>query len=122
MEEKPEDNAKTHIAYCAWTNTDLSEGRGKKVPFAISQLRTTAQRLGRGKGVGGRDCVVEEVEIYDIDGKLFGPIYIHFPTVEDSKLEEKLENHDSSMLELTKLGLDETQIKRIVSKINTQLI
>ena len=55
-----ESKIKRKSVWVAWTNSDLTEGKGFSKPYAVCELRATAVRLGRGKGVQGADCLVTQ--------------------------------------------------------------
>lgn len=59
--------------WVAYTNTDLTEGRGWQVPLAVCELRSTALRLGKGKYVQGCDCPVKPTEMIMVSGKWYVP-------------------------------------------------
>lgn len=44
--------------WVAWTNTDLTEGRGHQIPRVVCASETTAIRLGKKGYVMGTDCPV----------------------------------------------------------------
>lgn len=46
--------------WVAWTNTDLTEGRGWRVPLAVCDIEATAIRLGARASVQGSNCEVTE--------------------------------------------------------------
>ncbi|MCA9496748.1 MAG: hypothetical protein KC589_07400 [Nanoarchaeota archaeon] len=76
--------------YIVRNNMDRTEGRGGEYTFAICELQTTAERIGKGQYVQGMDCPIFEIESTIIDGKEYFkkcdvPIFI--PTVEDKEKE-----------------------------------
>ena len=56
-EMKIEDSKKVWVA---WSNTDLTEGRGKPIPKAVCEEESTAVRLGKKGDVQGSDCYISE--------------------------------------------------------------
>lgn len=58
----------TRTVWVAYTNSDLTEGRGYQVPHAVCAMEATARRLGKGKSVMGSDCQVEAVTAVRIGG------------------------------------------------------
>ena len=74
------------IMWVAYTNTDLTEGRGRQVPIAVCTTQATAIRLGRYKYIQGSDCPIDTVEFLKIDGKWYAStaaINVVEPTGED---------------------------------------
>lgn len=81
---------KERTVYTVWTNTDLTEGRGREYPLAICEAKSTAIRLGARKYVQGTDCSVTETTLFLIDNKWYGPVTVTPPTKEDLVEEAKL--------------------------------
>lgn len=108
---------KTQVAYVAWTNTDLTEGRGWQIPLAVCEFEATARRLGVKKNVQGCDCPVEQSEIYLINNRWYGPINLISPSKEDTAIETKIRAAEAALaakmvvIEKAKaLGLSEEDI------------
>lgn len=55
-------------------NTDLTEGRGGHIPYAVCSSETTALRLGKGNDVQGCDCRIERRTAIRIDNYWYGPV------------------------------------------------
>ena len=55
--------------YVAYTNTDLSEGRGRDVPIAVCELEVTAKRLAACRYAQGTDGPVRPVTMLRYQGK-----------------------------------------------------
>ena len=66
----------TRKVWVAFTNTDLTEGRGYQNPLAVCEIEATAVRLAKGKYVQGSDCPVRGVDLIMVDGKWFAPIEV----------------------------------------------
>ena len=78
----------TRDVWVVWTNSDLTEGRGHRIPLCVCENKVTAERLGKGKSVQGTDCnITEEVALYVETGYCNGSwlscVYIEKPTSED---------------------------------------
>jgi len=98
-------------AYVAWTNTDLTEGRGKIIPLAICKLKATAIKLGKGNGVQGTDCRVSPVKlIRSMDG-WYGPINLIYPTPEDTARDEQLKLSAEAIKKAKELGFTKEEIE-----------
>lgn len=76
--------------WAVYTNTDLTEGRGRQFVAHFCKLRSTAIRLARKGYVQGTDCPVEPVEVLVLDGKRVLPmsvINVEPPSQEDEQKE-----------------------------------
>lgn len=78
-------------AFAAYSNTDLTDGRGEEYPYVICKTKITAERLGEGAYVAGTDCPVREVTVFEYMGMTYGPIFINQPTQTDIHLQEQRE-------------------------------
>ena len=100
-------------AYVAWTNTDLTEGRGVIIPLSICKLKATAIRLGKGKNVQGCDCEITESELFYHDGKLYGPIHLIHPSAEDIAKDVIVTARDKALAKAKELGLTDEELNAI---------
>lgn len=101
---------KAEYAYVAWTNTDLTEGRGSSFPLAVCQKEATALRLGKGQYVQGCDCDVTKVELVEHDGRWYGPIRLVYPTVEDNAAQARLDKKHAATEKAKAAGLTDAEI------------
>lgn len=101
-------------AYVTLQNTDLTEGRGRQRPLAISRNKETALRIGRGKDVQGSDCSVEAIKIYRMSGfgwrQYYGPITLTEPNKQDIKNEEIRLARKAVLRKAKELGLTDEEI------------
>lgn len=102
-------------AFVAWTNTDLTEGRGHVIPLVICYKETTARRLGRKGDVQGCDCPVTKVEIFSYKGLDYGPVHIKLSTREDDIEQDKLDKKAAAKEKAKKLGLTDNEIEALAS-------
>jgi len=65
--------AKTFV-WVAFTNTDLTEGRGTDIPHAVCKLEATAIRKARNIYVQGSNGPVKKFEVIDVDGMQHVPL------------------------------------------------
>jgi hypothetical protein len=79
------------LLYVVYTNTDLTEGRGREVPVDWSHSKATAKRLAKGSGVQGSDAEVRKVPAFYVDKVLYGPVDVEIPTAEDVQIDRKEE-------------------------------
>lgn len=80
--------------WVAFTNSDLTEGRGHEYAYAICHSEATAKRLGKGRYVQGLDCPVRQVELIAHQGGHFFPInylFFHHASAEDRLEQEKID-------------------------------
>lgn len=101
----------TKQVFIAWTNTDLTEGRGWAKPLAVCAKQATAIRLGKKGSVQGCDCNVTEVTAVKIGGAWYAPVYIHESTREDDKTEEALTAKAAALAKARSLGLSEDDLR-----------
>lgn len=113
---------KLRTAYAVYINTDTTEGRGEEYPFAICEMKITAERIGDGKYIQGKDCPVEEVNVFNYMGMDYGPVFIHQPTQTDihlQKQKEKCEEAERKKLAAIEkargLGLSEEEISALMN-------
>lgn len=104
----------TMTAYVAWTNTDLTEGKGRGVPLAICKTEATARRLGRKQNVQGCDCEVTPILLYRLPTgnswppiHWYGPIYLRYPSKEDEAEQARLDKRAAAIERAKAAGLSE---------------
>lgn len=108
--------------YVVWRNTDLTEGRGSRYPFAVCRLEATAERLAHKNDVQGTNCKITEEPVYGVAGGLrgtiLGPITINHGTKEDALKEEEKqkqrkqkEKRDAVIAKAERLGLTQDDIE-----------
>lgn len=110
---------KKSTVYVAYVNTDLTEGKGYNIPFAVCRLKTTAIRLGKGKNVQGSDAIVKPVELIEITennvADWYGPkkdcFHIHLPTHEDKIQDIQNQIQEKVVQKARKSGLTEEDIE-----------
>jgi len=77
--------------FAVWTNSDLTEGRGREYVELFTKLESTARRLAQGNYVMGTNSRVTEETMHLIDGRWYAPSpNIVEPTAEDVREEEKI--------------------------------
>ena len=108
--------AKTREVYVAWTNTDLTEGRGAKCPLVVCESKETAEHLGKGCCVQGTDCRVTKEEAIVVGFHTYVPGLI-VPDPEEIKVAREKKNIRDKVFEKARaLGLTEQDLQVIVSK------
>jgi hypothetical protein len=111
--------AEKRTVWIAYTNSDLTEGRGHDVPIAICAAEATAQRLARKAYVQGSDGPVRPMELVNIDGKWYAPsaaINVIEPSREDVAVQSALDAKKVAMEKAKAAGLTDADIAAICSK------
>ena len=108
----------TDKLYVAYTNTDLTEGRGFSRPIAHSFCEATVKRLAVGKGVMGCDANVYAVDIEEhINGRQYIPlsaVFIHSPTKADIEQQHKADAKAAVIAKARAAGLSEEELAVLV--------
>lgn len=114
----------TKKMYAPMTNSDRNEGRGYQYAVAVCKSPITAKRVGRGLGVQGCDCEVEEVLMIKVDCDPRPRWFIGSEAVDilemtqEDKEVEKLEKmqaaHYAALEKARKLGLSEDDLVAIM--------
>ncbi len=108
----------TKTVYVTITNTDLTEGRGYRLPLHVCVSPTTAHRLGLKKCVMGSDCPVESVEMIKLDDNKWyidaSAIYLNYPTKDDSKADEMNAKTMTAYQKAKRLGMTDDEIKSLM--------
>lgn len=102
--------------YVAWSNTDLTEGRGYAVVAAVAESYEAAVRLGRKGSVMGSDCEVTKEKGFKIGGQWLIPGLIHKETKEDTALRVKREARESAMAKAKAAGMSDADIAALTGK------
>jgi hypothetical protein len=101
------------LGYVAWTNSDLTEGRGTEYPLAVCKVQATALRLGTKAYVQGSDCQVTPTMIFQLEGRWYGPIHLELPTVQDEAFQKVLDAKANAIAKAKAAGLTEKEIEAI---------
>lgn len=97
--------------YVAWTNTDLTEGRGWEYPLYVCETETTAKRLGYKGSVQGCNCRVTKEEAIKYNGMWLVPGRVIIPTKEDLEVQKKEDTFNEVLSKAKASGLSEADIK-----------
>lgn len=97
-------------AFVAWTNTDLTEGRGWQIPLAVCETEATAIRLGKKGSIMGSDCAVTKVEVFRISGVWYGPIQLVRPSDEDKNEQSRIDARRAAIEKAKAAGLSDEDI------------
>ena len=109
--------ADTMDVYVAYTNTDLTEGRGEEIPMAVCMSRSTAARLGKRQGVMGTNCSVHKQLAVRLahSSTWLVPWVIHKPNPDDIAQDQKFIKLEAVIEKAKAAGLTEEEIKLLVS-------
>lgn len=100
--------------WAVYTNSDLTEGRGREYVKHFCKTKATAMRLAKGGYVQGTDCRISQIEVLELDGKHVLPtsfINIVQPTAEDKATEVRLAAKQEAMDKAKAAGLTDEEIK-----------
>jgi hypothetical protein len=100
----------TKSVWVAWTNTDRTEGRGRRIPLHVCESRETAVRVGRKGCVQGTDCQVTEELAVKVNGKWLYPGVLVPETTVDAQLRAKREAKDAALAKAREAGLSAEDI------------
>lgn len=100
----------TKIVFVVWTNTDLTEGKGRQYPLYVCDSQTTALRLAKKQGVQGTDADVYDEEAYRINNKWYAPARIQAANLSDKKIDKDRQIREDTINKAKKLGLSNEDI------------
>lgn len=103
-----------------YTNSDLTEGRGRQFVKHFCKLEATANRLAKGGYVQGSDCPVRPIEVLVLDGKHVLPtslLCIQQPTKEDEATEAKITARRQALERAKAAGLSEEDIRLLAGSL-----
>ena len=109
----------TKTVWVAYTNTDLTEGRGYDIPIAVCEVEITAHRMARKKYIQGSDGPVRPMELLKIDGKWYAPsaaINVVKPTREDVTEQEAIEAKRKALAKAKAAGLSNDDLLALGAK------
>ena len=104
--------------WVVYTNSDLTEGRGREFPLAVCELKSTAIRLGKNEYVQGSDCPVRQTKLFEHEGKLYVPFSIInvIPPSKADVIKQETEDKKQDILSRVKqAGFSEEDIKILKS-------
>ncbi|WP_320533623.1 hypothetical protein [Robbsia andropogonis] len=105
--------SKLKTIWIAWTNSDLTEGRGHQLPLAICEKEVSARRLGRKGSVMGSDCHVTKDIALNISGQWYVPGKIIPPSKDDIAAQERIDRRYLAIEKALAAGLTEDDIAEI---------
>lgn len=103
--------------FVAFTNSDLTEGRGFDIPVAVCKLETTAIRLAKKRYVQGSDGPVRQVEMRKIDGQWWiqsSAVHVVQPSKEDTELQSKMDAIKLALDKAKAAGLSDEDIQALL--------
>lgn len=105
--------------WAVYTNSDLTEGRGREYVAHFCKTEATALRLAKRGYVQGCDCPVRPVEVLELDGKHVLPtslLNIVHPTEADRAVEVRLAAKKQAFEKARSAGLTDEEIKLLGEK------
>jgi len=106
----------TKTIYVVWTNTDLTEGRGRQVPIAYAESVSTAARLAKKRGVMGSDADYGKFEAVKHDGHWCAPVTIERPSDDDKARDETNARKAAALEKARQLGLTDDDLEALQAK------
>lgn len=104
---------KTKPVFVVWTNSDLTEGRGRQIPISVCEHEATARRLCKRQGVQGSDATVQECEAIWHQGGWAAPVQIVPPSKEDIAAQERIDAGKALIAKARAMGLSDDEIKQL---------
>jgi hypothetical protein len=101
--------------WVAWTNTDLTEGKGFRVPLVACELRSTAVRMGKKGSVMGSDCEVTEETALKRQGTWLVPGRIYPATRLDRELQKAADDKAAALQRAKQAGLSDDDLRLLSS-------
>lgn len=101
----------TKTVYVAWTNSDLTEGRGFMYPLAICETEATAIRRGSGGYVQGANCPVTAETAVKLHRQWLVPGRIEPATDGDKRLQERIDLRNAAFEKARAAGLTDADIE-----------
>lgn len=103
--------------FVAYTNSDLTEGKGTDIPIAVCKLESTAKRLANKRYVQGSNGPVRKIDLKWIDGHWYGKsndcFLITYPTREDEKAQELQDKRTTIIQRIKATGVSDDDLKLI---------
>ena len=106
------------VVWVAYTNTDLTEGRGRDVPLGVCAAEVTALRLARRRYVQGTHGPVQPVVLQKIGDEWYAPctpmsIVIQGMSAEDIAEQAALDARRAALEKAKKAGLTEADLQAL---------
>ena len=98
MKAKTSRIEESRVVWVAWSNTDLTEGRGTEYPLCVCLCESTAHRLGKGRYVQGTDCEVRVDTLFRVGTRWYGPVSVVYPSPEDTAADEQAQAESKKKL------------------------
>ncbi len=108
------------VVYGVYSNTDLTEGRGRENLIRLAETKSTAIRLAKKKGVMGSDGHVRPVVLFKILNTWYKPTStgdsyydVERPTEADVHAEKRRQEHQKAIEAAKAAGLTDEHIKAL---------
>lgn len=111
--------------YVAYSNTDLTEGRGQDIPIGICRLEATALRIAKKQYVQGTDGPVRPTEVLLIDNRYYisaNNVQIVEPTQSDKEYQAKLDASKDALEQLRRAGFTDEQITNLKNALSHAVV
>ena len=111
------DNHDMRDVWVVYTNTDLTEGRGRQYPLHICETEVVAQRMAKGAYVMGTDAPIEKDFAFKIDGKWYAPIKVEEENAVDKEVRIRREARSAAIAKALAAGITQADIDAIGGKL-----
>ena len=104
------------ILWAVYTNSDLTEGRGREFVKHFCAFKATALRLAKRGYVQGSDCPVRSVEVFLLEGKRVLPasiIQVVKPTALDDEAQAAIDRRDAAIEKARAAGMTDDDIRNL---------
>lgn len=108
------DDGKQKNVFIAWTNSDLTEGRGHPVLIAVCETEATAARLTKNKGVMGSDGYTTVFPAIFHAGSWCAPFQMIAPTEQDKKSQIIADARAQAIRKARDAGLTDEDIRQLI--------
>ncbi len=110
---KYSDDGKQKSVFIAWTNSDLTEGRGHPVVIAVCEIQATAERLAKKAGVMGSDGHVTVFPAIFHAGSWCAPFQMVMSTEQDKKSQFISDAREQAIRKAKEAGLTDEDIRSL---------
>lgn len=101
--------------WVVWTNTDLTEGRGRQIPIAWHESQTDAINSAHKKGVMGSDASVKESPLVKRGAQIYGPVNFQRTTSEGRKGDAARQTKAAIVQKMLDAGLTPDEIQTVTA-------
>lgn len=98
-------------AFLVTRNSDGTEGRGRELVHCITEIEATAVRRAKGIDVQGSNGSIKPIHIFSFNNYTYGPISMELPSVDDIRMQEKINKKKIALQKMKDAGITDEDIK-----------